>query len=149
MPQTSFTLKPPRRTGPPRPRRRWYPLLAICGLLTAVPALGMGIASEDKVIARSTDGQSALHEVQERGPEGGGRLTYRLSGPAGQESFLVSSDLSPGGSSKPQRVTEAECSRRLSELAGLLGTRGFSGVTVHPERCHGKSRYGLLTVSKT
>ena len=40
------------------------------------------------------------------GPEGGGSLTYRIEGKRARKAveFLVSSDFSPGGSTRPQLV---------------------------------------------
>jgi hypothetical protein len=38
----------------------------------------MGIRQERRLLARSTDGGSALYEVRGWGPEGGGSLTYRI-----------------------------------------------------------------------
>lgn len=152
MHRASSPLAPQRLAGPARPCRRGYhptlaTLVAIYGGVIGQPALGMGIHSEQRVIARSADGQTALHEERQHGPEGGGALTYRLTGPAGTTSFRVSSDFSPGGSSRPQRIAAAECDRRLAELARRLRDTGFSGVAVHPERCHSKPRTSLVTVS--
>ena len=148
-PVRSCTVNPdlPPRTGPPRPRRRWYPaaLVALGGVFLAGPVTGMFIRTQALVISRSTDGKSTLQQEHQQGPEGGGSLTYRLTGPAGAASFVVSSDFSPGGGSRPQRVSAAECTRRLAELSRQLNVRGFSGITIHAERCQNKLRQALVT----
>lgn len=111
----------------------------------------MGVRQERRLLARSADGNSALYEVRGRGPEGGGSLTYRIEGKRPRKSveFLVSSDFSPGGSSRPQQVPAATCEERLDALGAELAKRGIRGVAVSPARCRSPERDGLVTVATT
>ena len=129
-----------------RASRSWrallLPLLLAAG---AHAAFAMSIRESKTQIARAPDG-STLFEVDRRGPEGGGSLGYRVQGkaPADRVDFLLSSDFSPGGSSRPQTVSPAACAQRLDALAAELAKRRFTGVTVHPEGCRATPRVGLV-----
>jgi len=124
-------------------------LLAILIACGAGGAAAMGIRESKTQIARAPDG-SALYEVLGQGPEGGGSLAYRVQGKtsADRADFLLSSDFSPGGSSRPQTVSREICEQRLGALSAELAKRRFSGVTVHPEACRAKQRSGLVVVAK-
>jgi hypothetical protein len=131
-------------------RRRFVALTFACGALLAAGtgARAMGIRNESKLLARSADGASALYELRGWGPEGGGSLAYRVTGPvrARPVEFLVSSTFSPGDGRQPQVVPIATCEQRLSALDQELARRGVHGVTVHPERCRARARAGVVTV---
>jgi hypothetical protein len=125
-------------------------LAGVAALLAGQGAPGaMSIRQERRLLARSTDGGSALYEVRGRGPEGGGSLTYRIEGKRARKAveFLVSSDFSPGGSTRPQQVPIATCEERLDALSAELAKRGIRGVAVSPERCRNPERDGLVTVA--
>jgi hypothetical protein len=117
-------------------------------LLVAAPAaaLAMSIRTTRTPLAHAPDG-ATLFEVREMGPEGGGALTYRVEGnkTAGVD-FLVSSDFSPGGPTRPQTVPAETCRQRLAALEAELAKHRFAGVTVRPDGCRAKSRTGLVTV---
>ena len=118
-------------------------------LIAPVSSDAMGIRQERRLLARSADGGSALYEVRGWGPEGGGSLTYRIEGKRSRKAleFLVSSDFSPGGSTRPQQVPEATCEERLDALSAELAKRGIRGVAVSPARCRNPDRDGLVTVA--
>lgn len=121
-------------------------ILIACG---AGGAAAMGIRESKTEIARAPNG-SALYEVLGHGPEGGGSLAYRVQGKASADrvDFLLSSDFSPGGASRPQTVSREICEQRLGALSAELTKRKFAGVSVHPEACRAKHRSGLVIVAK-
>jgi hypothetical protein len=129
-----------------RTRSRWrgllLPVLVAAG---AHAAFAMSIRESKTQIARAPDG-ATLFEVRGHGPEGGGSLGYRVQGkaPADRVDFVLSSDFSPGGSSRPQTVSPAACEQRLGALAAALAKHKFTGVTVHPEACRAEPRSGLV-----
>src|SRR5574339_153059 len=94
-----------------------------CGVIACAAngAAAMGIRESKTQIARAPDG-SALFEVLGHGPEGGGSIGYRVQGKtsADRVDFLLSSDFSPGGSSRPQTVSREICEQRLGALAAEL-----------------------------
>lgn len=125
-------------------------LAGVAALLVAQAASdAMGVRQERRLLARSSDGGSALYEVRGWGPEGGGSLTYRIEGKRARKAveFLVSSDFSPGGSARPQQVSIATCEERLDALSAELAKRGIRGVAVSPARCRNPDRDGLVTVA--
>ena len=125
-------------------------LAGVAALLVAQAASdAMGVRQERRLLARSSDGGSALYEVRGWGPEGGGSLTYRIEGQRARKAveFLVSSDFSPGGSARPQQVSIATCEERLDALSAELAKRGIRGVAVSPARCRNPDRDGLVTVA--
>jgi hypothetical protein len=128
-------------------------VLAVSAGLLGAPRISeaMGVRQERRLLARSADGNSALYEVRGWGPEGGGSLTYRIEGKRSKKGleFLVSSDFSPGGSTRPQLVPVATCEERLDALSAELAKRGIRGVAVSPARCRSPDRDGLVTVATT
>ena len=128
------------------------PLLALVALLCSTlhggTASAMGIRKDSRLLAQSGAG-ARLYEVREHGPEGGGALTYRIERPgrAGVVEFLVSSDFSPGGSSRPQLVSAQECEQRLAALNAELARRKIPGVALHPEQCRAEDRDGVVVVA--
>lgn len=113
-------------------------------LVVATTASGMSIKENSTSLGKSADGKSELFEDVSRGPEGGGAVTFRVTG-GDEHKFLISSDFSPGDGSTPQTVAEKVCRERLGPLAALLKTRGFQGVALHPEVCGKKARSGAVT----
>src|SRR6188768_2184973 len=123
-------------------------LLLLAGLIAAPSgAPAMHIRAARTALAHAPDGATLL-EVREMGPEGGGSLTYRVQGKAAGDGvdFLVSSDFSPGGPTRPQTVPAETCRQRLAALEAELAKRKFTGVTVRPDGCRAKSRAGLVAV---
>ena len=112
-------------------------------------AFAMGIRESKTELVRSTDG-AALYEVRGDGPEGGGSLAYRVQGraPRDRVDFLVSSDFSPGGSSRPQTVSAEICRQRIAALGAELAKRKIARVTLHPDACSTRDRAGLVVVEK-
>ncbi len=106
----------------------------------------MSLRHDETTLAHSPDGRSVLVQDEAQGPEGGGSLTYRVTGGKAHE-FVISSDFSPGDGSTPQAVSEKECRARLAELSALLTQLGFTGVAVHPEACARQRRSGAVTVA--
>jgi hypothetical protein len=117
----------------------------IAVLVAGASAWGMSVHETSTSLAHSADGQSELFEDDASGPEGGGSTTYRVTGPGAPQRFVISSDFSPGDSSRPQTVTEKVCRDRLADLRSLLDKRGFKGVAIHPEVCAQKPRLGAVT----
>jgi hypothetical protein len=112
-------------------------------------AWAMGVRTSKRELARAADG-AALVEVRELGPEGGGALSYRVEGKGGADAvdFLLSSNFSPGGSSRPQRVSAGVCEQRVAALGAELARRKITGVTLRPARCRTESRDGMVVVAK-
>ena len=123
--------------------------LAAVLLAASRGAVATGIRQERRLLARSTDGASALLELRAWGPEGGGSLTFRVEGKVRRKGidYLVSSDFSPGNGTQPQQVPAATCEQRLAALTSELSKRGIHGVAVNPERCRTEDRDGLVTVA--
>jgi len=121
--------------------------LVLAALMAAATARAMGIRAARTALAHAPDGATLL-EVREMGPEGGGALTYRVQGKSAGDGvdFLVSSDFSPGGPTRPQTVPAETCRQRLAALEAELAKHKFAGVTVRPDGCRAKSRGGLVTV---
>jgi len=116
----------------------------------------MGIRTERALLARGASG-AALYEIRERGPEGGGALSYRIElraadpqtdRPREELDFKVSSDFSPGGSQHPQTISAAVCAERMAGLGAALAEHRIPGVTLHVDRCKQKDREGLVVVAK-
>lgn len=119
---------------------------AVLLLLAPAVVLAMHSTTRQSLLAFSDDGLAALVETTQHGPEGGGstslaiiaaRAPFRLE-------FSMSSDFSPGGSSRPQRVSTADCQRAAGDLAAALRKLQFSGVEVNPAVCsaaHGRSGF--------
>lgn len=111
-------------------------------------ALAMGLRVDDQLVAWSDAGDAALVERRTIGPEGGGALAYvivRLDG--GVTAWVVetvSSDLSPGDGSTPQRVSVVACETAADHLR--LGLDGFGGVDVDGKACAG-DRGGVVRVA--
>ncbi len=126
-------------------------VLAACAALLAAQGApdAMGVRQDRRLLARSADGSSALYEVRGWGPEGGGSLTYRIEGKPRRKvvEFLVSSDFSPGGNTRPQLVPVDTCEERLNALRAELAKRAIRGVAVSLERCRTPDRDGLVTVA--
>jgi hypothetical protein len=132
------------------PATQWRHLSAyvhVCVALAGGSATAMHVRTDRRLLARAADG-AALYEVRERGPEGGGALSYRLEGKRSGDAavFLVSSNFSPGDGSRPQRVSARDCEQRIAALGSELARRKIPGVTVRPERCRQASRDGLVAV---
>jgi len=112
----------------------------------SLPVQAMSLRTHFTIMAFSEDGKSALVHAAVGGPEGGGQSRYEIwsaSSPH-RARIEVSSDLSQGGSAKPQTITAAACADALKALDATLRKRGFKGVTVHADKC-GK-REGLVVV---
>jgi hypothetical protein len=93
------------------------------------------------LLAWSEDGSAALFERSDRGPEGGGMLAYLVVADDGSaHTFVASRDFSPGGGDRAswQKVSVADCKKRMSALAGRL--RSFKGVSVRADKCEGVHR---------
>jgi hypothetical protein len=121
--------------------------LLLIGFLSA-EAFAMHITQNSNLVAWSSDGRSALIEQRERGPEGGGSLTYLLlSGrPVTQESFPLSSDFS-NGASTIERITVDSCQSAAESLARRLEKEGFTGISVEASRCQQPGRSRTVNVS--
>lgn len=128
-------------------------VLALVGL-GAPAASAMSIRYHEAVLAWSADGRALLLHHDADGPEGGGSTGYSVIGLDAQGKLtviqaLVSSDFSPGGSSRPQTVTAKACEAALGALGGALRKHGFKGVAVRAAGCSAKNRSGLVTVDET
>jgi len=121
--------------------------VAVGVVVVSTAAMAMSIRSSTSVLAWSKDGDAALLAVDEDGPEGGGSLRYVLisAGEPTRTEALVSSDFSPGGPSRPQRVSEAACREAVTALGKAMGGR-FDGVALEVSGC-GAHRQ-VVTVSE-
>jgi hypothetical protein len=113
--------------------------------LAAATAVAMHITTVSRVMAWSRDGVSALISDDAHGPEGGGSEGVRVVCGGPSVNAKLSSDFSPGGSSRPQRISEDECRASVQEVANAVARRGFDGVTASPEGC--KKRQSMVTSS--
>src|SRR5204863_8532207 len=89
--------------------------VGIVGAAVGASACASGVRTGKTAIAKGRDG-SKLFEVYGFGPEGGGSLAYRFEGgspSADSAEYILSSTFSPGGPTRPQTVSEAECRRRV------------------------------------
>jgi hypothetical protein len=119
---------------------------AVLVLLAPLAAMAMHITSRQSLLAFSDDGLAALVETTEDGPEGGGSLAFAIIAARApfRLQFPVSSDFSPGGGSRPQRVSTADCQQTAQVLTGALRKLQFSGVEVNAAVCtaaHGRSGF--------
>lgn len=119
----------------------------LCLWLAAAPLWAMHITRSVGVLGFSDDGASALLVVEEDGPEGGGRLGYRVVScvDKGEPSFVVSSDFSPGGAEHPQSVSQAACQSTADTLKALLARLRFTGITVDRASCGPDHRHNVVT----
>lgn len=120
-------------------------VLSTLVMLAALSAAAMSIRTETETLATSADGKSALQRLDSSGPEGGGSVTYRVTGSEPRD-FEISNDLSPGDGSRPQHISERVCRDRLAELMKLVAKRGIRGVSIDPKACASESREGAVAV---
>lgn len=134
-------------------KTRWAVAMIVgAAWLLQVPRAGaLRIRTTVSLLAWSADGESVLLREREHGPEGGGSEAYAVVGtrPVRVLRATVSSDFSPGGSARPQRVPLSACRDGLRQVARALGKLGFRGVKVYPSRCARKGRHGLVEVEAT
>ena len=122
-------------------------LAALTIAVVALIAVAMHITNSVSLLTWSADGLSALVAYDAQGPEGGGSVGYGVVTCAGvQARVTLSSNFSPGGSSRPQRVTEQACRDGLAKLGAALETSGFKGVTLTPDDC--KTRSGMVNAKE-
>lgn len=121
--------------------------LGLAVLALATVASAMNVRENSRSLGKSADGKSELFEDVARGPEGGGSITFRVTGDPVQK-FIISSDFSPGGGDTPQTVSEKVCREKLAALAELLTTRGFPGFAVNPDVCAKKNRSGAVSAGQ-
>ena len=109
----------------------------------------MHITSTVTLVAFSTDGASALVQRSEHGPEGGGSLGFAVVSAEAPyaTSFGLSSDFSPGGSSRPQRVDAKACGERAKALKQLLADKHFEKIEVNLNACSEPHRFGIVTAA--
>jgi hypothetical protein len=125
--------------------------LAVAALLCLVltsPAQALSMRVVHTPLVASRNGQAALFLVSTLGPEGGGSIEFLLVTPKQQSRFMVSSNFSPGGSSRPQAIGEAKCRIAVSRLQGALRQAGILDFAAHPDRCHGHAREQAVYVSE-
>ena len=123
-------------------------LFTFVGLLWVSSASAMGITQDESLFAWSSDGAAALLAVRAHGPEGGGSFAWRIIGPRSDQTFVVSSDFSPGGPTRPQRISGAACSKTLVSLQETLEALHFDKVETRPRGCKEKARDLTLRVTK-
>ena len=97
-------------------------------------------------LVASRNGQAALFLVSTIGPEGGGSIEFLLVTAKQQNRFVVSSNFSPGGSSRPQIIEEPKCRIAVSRLQAALHQAGIVDFTSHPDQCHGRARERAIYV---
>ncbi|MBS2030479.1 MAG: hypothetical protein JST54_21430 [Deltaproteobacteria bacterium] len=122
--------------------------LVLTVVFASSTSLAMSIHSEETPIAKSDDGATTLIQVDSYGPEGGGSLVYKLKSARGEESFVISSNFSPGDGSRPQAISEKACVEALTQL-GAKTASWKAHVVVHPEACGAKGRSAPVTVGKS
>ena len=109
--------------------------LAVAALLCLVlgsPAHAMSMRLVHTPLAASRNGQAALFLISTLGPEGGGSIEFLLVTPKQQAHFIVSSNFSPGGASRPQTIEESKCRTAVSRLQGALRQAGIVDFAAHP-----------------
>ncbi len=122
-------------------------IIFVIGLALLAPAAwAMHVTRDESIVTFSSDGTDVLLALDAQGPEGGGSHGYRVVGPAGSVEFALSSDFSPGGGGRPQRVSASECEERAAELGRLLATRHFPKAVVDPRACSKRDRRAVVTV---
>ena len=125
--------------------------LAVAALLCLVlgsPAHAMSMRLVHTPLAASRNGQAALFLISTLGPEGGGSIEFLLVTPKQQAHFIVSSNFSPGGASRPQTIEESKCRTAVSRLQGALRQAGIVDFAAHPDKCHGHAREQVIHVSE-
>jgi hypothetical protein len=119
-----------------------------CLLLFLVPrAHAMSNRVYHTPLVASRDSQSALFLVGTMGPEGGGSIEFLLVTPKQRERFVVSSNFSPGGPSRPQTIKPAQCRLAVARLQAASRKAGIVDFSSHPERCQGRARERVIYVS--
>src|SRR5262245_24240447 len=102
-------------------------------LLVLIPSAALALSSRthEGMVAWAPGGKSLLVEQRVEGPEGGGVITFHLLDVSGAKvsSFVLSSDMSPGGGNREswQKIAAPLCRERAQSLAGALAKRGFTG----------------------
>jgi hypothetical protein len=118
--------------------------LLCLALATSAHALSMRLVHTPLLAGRN--GQAALFLVSTIGPEGGGSIEFLLVTPKQQSRFMVSSNFSPGGSSRPQTIGESKCRIAVSRLRGALRQAGIVDFVAHPDKCRGHAREQVIYV---
>jgi hypothetical protein len=115
-------------------------------LALANPAQALSSRVFHTPLVASRNGQAALFLVSTLGPEGGGSIEFLLVTSQQQHRFMVSSNFSPGGSSRPQTIGESKCRIAVSRLQGALRQAGIVDFVSHPDKCKGHAREQVLYV---
>lgn len=124
-------------------------LVAAWCVLSSADAFAMGITTRESLHAWSKDGGAALLLVQAQGPEGGGSMAWRLLTHDGEDStYTVSSDFSPGGTSRPEVVSAGECKKKITSLDKALKKAGFINFRTRAKDCDTKTRDLTLQITK-
>jgi hypothetical protein len=123
--------------------------LAVAALLCLVltsPAQALSMRVFHTPLVASRNGQAALFLISTLGPEGGGSIEFLLVTPKQHSRFMVSSNFSPGGPSRPQTIGESKCRIAVSRLHGALRQAGIVDFAAHPDRCHSHAREHAIYV---
>jgi len=121
---------------------------ALLCLTLANPAQALSMRVFHTPLVASRNGQAALFLVSTIGPEGGGSIEFLLVTAKQQNRFVVSSNFSPGGSSRPQIIEEPKCRIAVSRLQLALHQVGIVDFAAHPSKCHGHTREQVIYVSE-
>jgi hypothetical protein len=125
---------------------RFLAATALFCLALANPAHALSSRVFHTPLVASRNGQAALFLVSTIGPEGGGSIEFLLVTPNQQNRFMVSSNFSPGGSSRPQTIGEAKCRIAVSRLQGAARQAGIVDFASHPDKCRGHGREQVIYV---
>jgi len=120
-------------------------LLLLC---LPVPARALSMRVYHTPLIASRNGQAALFLVSTLGPEGGGSIEFVVVSPKQRDRFVVSSNFSPGGISRPQTIDSTKCRSAVARLQSALRQAGIVDFSSHPDRCHGRAREHVIYVSE-
>jgi len=99
-------------------------------------------------LVASRNGQAVVFLVSTIGPEGGGSIEFLLATPNQQTRFMVSSNFSPGGSSRPQTIPEPKCRIAVARLGASMRQAGIVDFASHPDGCRSRAREHVIRVSE-
>jgi hypothetical protein len=123
------------------------PVLAlVLGLSSSAHALSSRVFHKPLVASRN--GQAVVFLVSSFGPEGGGSIEFLLATATQQTRFMVSSNFSPGGPSRPQTIGESKCRYTVVQLQSAMRRAGIVDFAAHPDRCRSHAREDAIYVSE-
>jgi hypothetical protein len=128
------------------------PLVAGALLCLALAPVSSAHALSTRVfhtpLVAGRNGQAVVFLVSTIGPEGGGSIEFLLATANQQTRFMVSSNFSPGGSSRSQTIPESKCRIAVGRLGASMRRAGIVDFASHPDRCRSRAREHVIYVSE-